>query len=136
MHGPKDAKFAAAKAFCAFNLASFTIGAEASHVINVAVQLKDALARALAQIGHLRFYLSDSSDGHTLTATATTSALAIGTNGVLQNIEVTGKVGVVMTDTSGRFDINITQTAAKTYYLVLQMPDGSIVVSGAIVHAG
>ena len=83
---------------------------------------------------NLSFYLSDNSNGSTLTATATSSALAIGTNGVLMVINVTGKYCDVITNTSGQVDLNIIQTATpQAYYPVVLMPDGSIVV-GPIVQ--
>jgi hypothetical protein len=130
---PLPAKSAAARAWELFNLVTFTIGTKSVNTINVAVQLKDAQGKAIAQVAAATFYLSDSADGHTLTATATTSALAIGTNGVLLNIDVTGKMGRVISDASGRFDLNLIQSASPvTEYLVVVMPDGSISVSGAI----
>lgn len=130
---PRPAKEARTYAYNRFNLAAFTIGTKSGNTINVAVQLQDANGRNIAQIVGATFYLSDNSDGHTLTATATTSALAIGTNGVLMNIDVAGKMARVITDASGRFDINVIQTASPTtYYFVVQLPDGAIVVSSAV----
>lgn len=133
---PTAAKNAQARAYNFFNMVTFTIAAEAAHVIKVTVQLKDARANLPAGVCRCHVYLSDNADGSTLTATVTTSALAIAALGVLELISVTGKAGDILTNATGAFDINITQTAAKTYYLCIVMPDGSVVVSGAIVHAG
>jgi hypothetical protein len=130
---PQPAKQAAARAYNTFNLAAMTVGAKVTNTINVAVQLQDARGQAVKQIGNCSFYLSDNADGSTLTATATSSALAIGTNGVLMVINVTGKYCDVITNASGQFDLNIIQTAGGTkYYPVVMMPDGSIIVGGAI----
>lgn len=129
---PRPAKEAVAKAFNAFQLAAFTIGAEASHTINVAVQLQDARGQAVTQITQCSCYLSDNADGSTLTATPTTSAPAIGTNGVLLGITTTGKFFDVITNKSGQFDVNIVNTSAQNYYLVLLLPDGTILVSPII----
>lgn len=129
------AKKAPFRAACAFDRATFTIGTEGTDTINVAVVLKDARNKAVTGPLHCEFYLSANADGSTLTPTATTSALAIGTNGVLELITITGKAGKVITTATGTFDINLIQTATPTYYLVIKLPDGSIFVSSAITFA-
>lgn len=131
---PFSAKDAAAKAWCAFNLVTFTIGTEGSNTIKVTVTLLDAQGQAVG-FAFARCYLSDNADGSTLTATATTSALAIATKGVLLDIPTTGKVCDVISNNVGVFDLNIIQTATPTYYLVVILPDGTIVVSDAITFA-
>lgn len=134
---PLPAANAAAKAYNAFNRATFTIGAEAANVINVAVQLAEAKAgRNVGQRCVLKCYLADNADGHGLTATVPTSTVAIGTNGEKLAALVTDKAFLILTDASGRFDLNLTQTAAPvTYYLVVVLPDGSLTISSAITYA-
>lgn len=130
---PMPAKYAANKAFCAFGLATFTIGTKQTNTINVGVQLNDNHNVAIAQIAHAKVYLSDNSDGSTLTGTATSSALAIGTNGVILDTPVSGKIVDVISNAAGKFDLNVIQTASPTtYYMVIECPDGSIIVSSAI----
>lgn len=130
---PRSARHAITRSFELFNLVSFTIGTKAANTINVAGQLKDAKGRVLARAAHLRVHLSDAITGATLTATVTTSALAVQTRGVILNIPVTGKVVDLITDTQGRFDLNVIQTATPVaYYLAVHMPDGSLVVSSVI----
>jgi hypothetical protein len=127
---PYPAKSAAAKAFNFFNLVSWTIGAKGSNIINCTAQLLDARGQALLAPAFCTFYLSDSSDGHTLTATPLTSVMAIGTNGVIFEADVTEKAARVITSAAGLFDINLTQTASPVaYYGVIVMPDGSLAVS-------
>lgn len=134
MLNPLPAKKASTRSLDLFNLVTFTIGAKAANTINVACQLKDAKGRVLRQVAHVRAYLSDVSTGASLTPTATTSALAIGTNGALVNIPVAGKVVDVLSDAQGRFDLNLIQTASPlTYYMAVHMPDGSVSMSNAIV---
>jgi len=130
---PQPAKQSAAKAYNLFNLVNFTIGAKAANTINVALQLQDARGQNIAQIAHAEFYLSANADGSTFTGTATTSALAVHTNGVLLDILVTGKMASFITNASGQVDFDIIQTASPvTYYLAVMMEDGSIIVSPAI----
>ncbi len=110
--------------------ASFTIGAEAGNVINVAIQLKDAAGSDMATESSILFYLSANADGST-SATAATS-LAIGTDGLM--IEwASNSSGLLTSEADGDIDINIGDASgAATYYLVLVMPNGSRQISSAI----
>jgi hypothetical protein len=130
---PLPARQSAARAFNQFGLTNFLVGAKSGNVINVAVQLQDARGQTLRSLAHAKCYLSDNSDGSTLTATASTSPFAIGVNGVLLDITTTGKVFSVVSNASGQFDVNITQTAGGTnQYLVVIHPAGGITVSPII----
>jgi hypothetical protein len=134
MSYPQPARQSATRAFNAFNLVAFTIGVKAANIINVAVQLKDARGNNVSGVCAVKAYLSDSADGHTITATVPTSNLAVHTNGVIVGSLTTNKVVELITDASGRFDLDITQTASPvTYYLVVVLPDGSTVISAPIV---
>jgi hypothetical protein len=130
---PQPSKYAAARAYCNWDRAVFTVGAKNTNTINVALQLQDSRAQTPLAICPVKVYLSANADGSTLTATATTSALAIGTNGVLLDITTTGKVCDIITNAAGQADLNIVQTAGgTTYYLVVVKPDGGIVTSPVI----
>ena len=113
--------------------ATFTIGTEAGNVINVAVQLKDGAGDDIATRAAVQFYLSDDADGDTIVAAAT--SLAIGTDGVaIENIS--NSAGLLISEADGDIDINIGDASgAATYYLVLVMPSGELVVSDAITFA-
>jgi hypothetical protein len=129
---PQPAKFAASKAYNAFNLASFTVGTKTSNTINVAVQLKDARGQK-SGICVARCFLSDASTGLGITGTPCTSNIAIGTNGYILDTPVTEKEVIVESNATGAFDLNLIQTAGGTnYWLVLVLPDGSILVSPEI----
>jgi hypothetical protein len=113
--------------------ASFTIGAEAGNVINVAIQLKDAAGSDMAISNAIPFYLSANADGST-TATAATS-LAIGTDGLM--LEWTSNSsGLLVSEADGDIDINIGDASgAATYYLVLVLPNGKLTISDVITFA-
>lgn len=113
--------------------ATFTIGAEAGNVINVAIQLKDAAGTDMAIRNAIPFYLSDNANGDTVVAAAT--SLAIGTDGVC--IEWTSNsAGLLISEADGDIDLDIGDASgAATYYLVLVMPNGKLVVSSAITFA-
>lgn len=114
--------------------ATFVIGAEAANIINVAIQLKDSGNVDLAVRGNIFAYLSDDANGDSLVATAPTT-VAIGTDGTIAAL-VAGKFFAIWSEADGDIDINITLSAgAATYYLVLVMPSGKRVISGAITFA-
>lgn len=115
-------------------LASFTIGTEATDAINVAVQLKTARAKDVAVRVGLLCYLSDDATGDSVVGTAPSGGWAVGTDGLLIPV-VTNKAAHVVSESDGQFDLTITHSGAKTCYLVIVMPDGSLVVSGAITFA-
>jgi hypothetical protein len=130
---PLPSKQSAARAYEAFDIVTFTIGAKAANVINVAVKLQDCRGQVPIKPCAVTLYLSDNSDGHTLTATVPTSNLAIGTNGVIIGTLTTNKCIQIVSNAAGLFDLNITQTASPVpYYMVLVMPDGRILVSSVI----
>ena len=65
--------------------ATFTIGTEASEVINVAIQLNDLGGREITWSAGILAYLSDNSDGSTV-GTAHSTSPAIGTDGLMQDL--------------------------------------------------
>lgn len=113
---------------------TFTIGAEAGNVINVAIQLVDAKGAARAVHGGLLAYLSDDANGNSIVATAPSGGVAIGTDGLAIPL-VAGKAWLLVSEADGDIDLNITEAGAKTCYLVLVQPDGNLRVSGAITFA-
>lgn len=114
--------------------ATFTIGTEAVNAINVAIQLKDREnGNELAQRVALHWYLAADTNGDTI-ATAPDGGIAIGTDGLL--MEWTANVsGMVVSESDGDIDVTITESTAKSFYLILVMPDGMLKSSGAITFA-
>lgn len=116
--------------------ASFTIGAEASNAITVNVQLKQDKAGTDVDARKTVFaYLSDDANGDSIVATAPDGGWAIGTDGLLIPV-VASKAAFLTSESDGDIDVVITHAAgAKTLYLVLVMPNGRLVPSGAITFA-
>ena len=120
-------------------LATITVGAEGGNVINVAIQLNDGWAAALAVRGSVMAYLSDNANGDDLTGIAPDGGWAIGTDGVLIPLAsddgsaiVPNKTAQLVSESDGDIDINITESSTGTWYLILVMPDGRLQASGAI----
>lgn len=116
----------------AFDGVTFTVGTEASNVINVACQFTLG-GVAVAERVACYMWLSDTTDpGGAQTAHST--APAIGTDGALHPV-VTDLAWIAITESDGDLDIDFTDSGAQTVYLNALLPDGSIVQSGAITHA-
>lgn len=114
---------------------AFTIGAEGSNVINVSIQVRDFTGAAVAVRCSFYCYLSDDAEGDDLTGTVVTTETAIGTNGLF-DIVTTKKSYMLTTESNGIVDVDITQTAAQNYYLIIVRPNGSIQASAVIAHQG
>lgn len=115
--------------------ASFTINTEAANAITVNVAVKTNRGQAaITSRRALTCYLSDAATGAGVTATAPATSVAAGANGKVDAL-VTKKVFLCTTNASGALDIVITETGMATWYLVVVMPDGRLVVSSAITFA-
>ncbi len=113
---------------------TITVGSESSNVINVAIQLKDAAGNDLAARGSILAYLSDDANGDSVAVTAPDGGVAIGTDGLAIEL-VAEKVFLMTSESDGDIDLNITESGTDTWYLILVMPDGTLVASGAITFA-
>jgi len=114
--------------------ATFTVGGEAENAINVAIQLTDAAGADLAVRGSVCAYLSDDANGDSIVATAPSGGVAIGTDGLCIPV-VANKAFLLTSEADGNIDLTITEAGVKTCYLILGMPDGRLLASGAITFA-
>ena len=114
--------------------ATVTIGTETANTISAVIQLTDYNGHDLGVRGAVRAYLSNDANGDSLLTTAHSSSPAIGTDGLLIPL-VTDKVFELISEADGDIDITFTETGAHTSYLILIMPDGRLVASGAITFA-
>lgn len=115
--------------------ATITVGAEATNAINVAVQFTDRdNGNEIGERVAVPFYLADDAAGDTPATTAPNGGIAIGTDGAL--IELAANLsGLAVSESDGDLDITLTDTGTPTFYLILVMPDGKLVPSGAITFA-
>ncbi len=112
--------------------ATFVVGSESSDTITVNIQLVDGAAADMATRSAVQFYLSSDANGDSV-ATAATSLVA-GTDGVMIE-SVSNSAGMLISEADGDIDVVVGDTGSTTYYLVLVMPKGNLVVSGAITLA-
>jgi hypothetical protein len=116
--------------------ASFTIGAEAADVINVAIQLKDNQGNDIGFKAKVNgCYLSSDAAGDVLEATAP-DAIAIGTDGtIFKSGGDSLHLFDLKSEVDGDIDLDITEaTGADTVYLNVVI-DGVVYTSGAITFA-
>jgi len=119
-----------------FQKATIAVGAEAADVINVAIQLEgsDGLGADLGVAGSVQFYMSDDADGSSIAAAAASAGIAIGTDGLM--IEWTANLaGLLVSEADGDIDVDVSEVGVDTWYLVLVMPNGELVISDAITFA-
>ena len=112
---------------------TFTIGTEASNVINVVIQLKNIDGEDMDERGCLSWYLSNDAEGDDL-ATVPNVGISIGTDGVLIET-LTNLAGLVVSESDGDIDVDIEDSGTPTFYFVLVNPNGKLVVSDAITFA-
>jgi hypothetical protein len=112
----------------------YTVGTEAANVINLGLQFQDANGVDVAVPVGCKFYLADDSVGLTPSATAPDGGIAIGTDGAL--IEWTANLsGLVVSESDGDVDIDLTESGVATWYFVTVLPNGKLDVSTAITFA-
>jgi hypothetical protein len=112
--------------------ATFTIGAQAGDVINVAVQLVSG-GSPVSGAYAVQYYLSSDAAGQALGTDPGT--VAIGSDGTILAEHVDDLVGMVVTETTGTFDLDVTDADTGTLYLNVVLPNGRVITSGAITHA-
>ncbi len=133
MSGQRAAKFSEFKSAGEFDLIEFTVGAENTNVINVAMELLTCRAGELEEVTSLKAYLCDAADGHGgVTATVPDGGVAIGTNGDILASLVTNKFWELTADSDGTIDLNITHSGVHSYFLIVVTPTGRLIASPVI----
>jgi hypothetical protein len=113
---------------------TLTVNAEDNDAVTVNGQVLDGNNDAMATRVNLPFFISDDANGDSIAATAPDGGFAAGTNGWVDVI-TTGKSGRLMTEADGTFDIVVTESGSDVFYLGVVMPDGHVVMSGAMTFA-
>lgn len=114
--------------------ATVVVGVEDPDDINVTIQLTNLMGGDLASRASVQFYLADDANGDTPSAAAPDGGIVIGTDGAM--IEWTANLsGLLISEADGDIDITLTDSGTPTFYLILIMPDGSLVASDAITFA-
>ena len=115
--------------------ATFAVGVEdgTTSTIAVDVQLTDAKGAALAHRAGVYLYVSADANGDAVVTTGV-DTLAAGTDGNFQEL-ISGKAGMAVSEADGDIDISVTTSDARTVYLAVVLPDGSLATSTGLVFA-
>ncbi len=115
--------------------ADITITDNGSGSFTAAIQLKGPNGNDLTSPAWVGFYLSTDSAGMVAAADSTDSSeIAIATDGLLQE-HLTDVEGDLVSEADGDIGLTITVIEGKTVYLVLKMPDGTLIISDAMSYA-
>ena len=112
--------------------AVFTVTAENTNVGNVSVQLKDGNGNNLTNTAVVDLYISNTAGG-VEAATGPDGTVVIGTDGVLINTIVTKKNYRIQSDSTGLFDLDITETGTASFYVNLIHPVTGKISSSAVM---
>jgi len=115
--------------------ATITVAAESGNNVDVTVQLTDAEGNNLAHSAVIDIFLSDAATGLDVTSAGVDGGISVPATGSLIATLSTGIASKIQTDATGQAIIRTTDaTATGTWYMVVQLPSGKQVVSGAIAH--
>lgn len=116
-------------------LIDWTVGAEAANVIKVTAKLKTVRNKAITERRAVRVWLTQSATTLAIAGTAPSGTVVIAAKGSVL-ATVTAKLFFhIITDAAGEFDLNITEVGAATWYVVVQLDDGTLLVSPAVTFA-
>ena len=111
--------------------ADITVSAEntTSGTMAVAVQLKDYAGNDMTVKSTILSYFATDATGDVILTTAF-DGIANGTDGEVIEL-ITGSTMLLTSESDGDIDITISESEAFTGYLILVMPNGKLVASGA-----
>ena len=111
--------------------ATFTIGPSHASLVNIGIQLNDHRGTAIAERAIVYGYLATTATGD-VASTVPDGGVIIGTDGFAQVI-VAGLAWMLTSESDGDIDLDLTHTGgADTYFLIIVLPDGSLVASTVI----
>lgn len=113
---------------------SWSIAAEASNAIAATLQLRGPDGKNLAQRVSVPIWVTATADPGPIVPTAPTGGLAV-TGGSVLSVLTAGKHVVAVTNATGALTVTLTDTGTPTFRLHAQLPDGTVVTSGAITFA-
>lgn len=115
--------------------ATIDVAAEDSDDVAVTIQLyADAAGTIpLENVASVDFWLSDDSGGAGVAATAPDGGIAADTGDY--NELVSGAAGYLTSDATGAIALTVTESGTDTFYPVVKLPTGRLIVGDAMVFA-
>ncbi len=113
--------------------ATITVGAEATNVRAITIQLKDSNGVAITSRAMVRGMVMLDANADAFVVTGGSTGIAIGANGALLAV-VAKKVFEIVSEDNGTIDLTWTDTATEVAYLHLLLPSGRRVVSSSLAN--
>lgn len=111
-----------------------TINAEAGDSIQIDIQVQDSSGNNISAIYGIDAWLSDNASDGSISATAPDGGFYA--SSAYQIFEyVADLMKKFVTDDTGALSVFVDESSVATWYLVIQMPDGTLTVSNAITFA-
>ncbi len=114
--------------------ATITVGAEASNVRAITIQLKDANGNDINYVETVQVAVFANAALTAFASTGGSIGIAIGTDGALLPI-VAKKLFLLTSEADGDIDLTWTDTGTEAAYLALYLPNGRVIVSDALTNA-
>ena len=114
--------------------ATITVGAEATNVRAITIQLTDADGKDIDHVEEVGIVLFLTADKLAYVVTGGSTGIAIGTDGALQTI-LAKKVFTATSEIDGDIDLTWTDTGTEAAYLGVKLPNGRYVISDALTNA-
>lgn len=113
--------------------AEITVGAEATNVRDITVQLSDADGTALTSMAVVHLVVFADAAGAALSSGGSTG-IALDADGLILATIVSKKVFLAMTDDTGLLTLTWTDTGTDAAYLGVVLPDGRVVIGAAMTN--
>lgn len=114
--------------------ASITVGAEATNVRAITIQLKDAFGNDINYVETVEIIVFSSAAMTAFATTGGSTGIEIGTDGALLAV-VAKKYFIATSEADGDIDLTWTDTGTETVAVGVRLPNGRVVVSSAFANA-
>ena len=113
--------------------ATITVGAEVANVRDLTIQFQDGTGHDINYRITVPVIVLADANGEAFVVTGGSTGIAIGTDGALIAL-VAKKVFLAISEADGDLDLTWTDTGTEAAYLGLVMPNGRLVISGALTN--
>lgn len=113
--------------------AVITVGAEASNVRAITVQLNDAEGNPITSRAVVKAHVLLDANGDAFAATGGSTGIEIGTDGALLAV-VAKKSFILISEADGDIDLTWTDTGTEAAFLGIELPNGRLVISSAMTN--
>lgn len=114
--------------------ASITVGAEATNVRAITIQLKKADGADIAVRQAVQIAVLADANGDAFVATGGSTGIEVGTDGALLPI-VAKKLFSAISEADGDIDLTWTDTGTEAAFLAVILPNGKMIISSALANS-